>query len=83
MCVTRCVCHEVSFAELIELAEREGLSIEQLAERTGATTGCGSCKAYLRIALATGRSDLPPMSAAELARTIEMVESRSRVAQDE
>lgn len=79
MGVNRCVCHNVSFADLIALSRREGLSLQQLAERTGATTGCGSCGPYVRIALATGRCELPPMGAAELERAIESIESRGRM----
>jgi len=66
MAVTRCICHDVPFAELIGLARREGLSLEALSERTGCGTGCGSCVPYIRVALASGKSDLPVMTATQL-----------------
>ena len=76
MCVTRCVCHDVDFGTLIGISAGEGLSIEQIVERTGATTGCGTCEPYVRIALSTGRASLPPMSRTELDRALAACEAR-------
>jgi len=66
MPVDRCVCHQVPFAELLRLARDEGLGIDALVERTGCTTGCGTCEPYIRLAIATGRHELPPMSPAQI-----------------
>jgi len=65
--VTRCVCADVSLAELIELARREGLGYEGLSARTGCGGGCGLCEPYVRLALRTGKPELPVLSAAEIA----------------
>lgn len=54
MPVDRCVCHSVTFAALKELAQRDGLGLVQLAERTGCCTGCSSCTPYVRLMLKTG-----------------------------
>ena len=66
MPVNMCVCWEVPFSRLIDLHRSEGLSLEQLGERTGCCTGCTTCEPYVRIALATGEADLPVMDAREL-----------------
>ncbi|MEO1510434.1 MAG: (2Fe-2S)-binding protein [Planctomycetota bacterium] len=70
MPVDRCVCHRVMFAELLRLAEAEGLDLAALAERTGCTTGCGTCEPYIRASLATGCAELPAMSPGQLERLI-------------
>jgi hypothetical protein len=68
--VLGCVCHRVSFAELLALADRldpdralgENELIESLSARTRCCTGCGTCRPYLRLALRTGQTRLPLMS---------------------
>jgi bacterioferritin-associated ferredoxin len=74
MAVDRCVCHEVPFAHLLELHRSEGLSLEQLSERTGCCTGCTSCEPYVKIALATGETDLPVMNGRELYEALKEIE---------
>lgn len=59
--VDRCVCVGVTFAELLDLARREGLSFEDIRRREGCGAGCGLCEWYLRAALATGRASFPLM----------------------
>lgn len=66
MAVTRCICHNVTFAELLKLRARTGADFEQLSEQTGAGTSCGMCREYIRVALATGRTSIPLMSNREL-----------------
>ncbi|MFN9993839.1 MAG: bacterioferritin-associated ferredoxin [Phycisphaerales bacterium] len=61
MAVNRCVCHEVTFREISELAKR-GLSFEQIKDQTGCSTGCGSCEWYARLAALTGTVDFPVLS---------------------
>jgi len=56
MRITHCVCTNRSFDSLVDEAKREGLTLGQLAERTGASDGCGMCKPYLREALRTGQT---------------------------
>lgn len=71
MAVTRCVCYDVGFDEVVRLAHAEGLSFEAIGERTGCGEGCGSCRAYAQLAIATGRVSLPVLSADQLAAAIE------------
>jgi bacterioferritin-associated ferredoxin len=59
MAVDRCVCWDVKFSTLIELARREGLTFEQLQQRTGCCTSCRMCEPYVRLALRTGQAVLP------------------------
>src|SRR4051812_25750933 len=65
MPVHRCVCHEISFRELKQIAERDGATLEELARRTGCTTSCGLCRPYIEVMLATGRTELPVMTEEE------------------
>lgn len=66
MRVDRCICHGVTFAELLRLARDRGLGLEELSELTGCGTGCGMCVPYIRAALRTGRAELPVLSPASL-----------------
>ncbi len=75
MAVDRCVCHEVPFEDLVRLNREQGLSLEQLMDRTGCCTGCTSCEPYVRIALATGETDLPVMNGRELYEALKQIES--------
>ncbi|MEM1209581.1 MAG: hypothetical protein AAFY08_05010 [Planctomycetota bacterium] len=56
MRITHCVCTNRCFASLVEEAEREGLTLDELAERTGASEGCGMCRPYLRESMRTGET---------------------------
>lgn len=77
MLVTRCVCHDLPFARLLETARREGLDFEALSARTKCSTGCGMCGPYVRLTLATGRTAFPPMSEATLGALLEKAERES------
>ena len=61
MGVDRCVCREVMFSRLIELARERGAGFDELQRLTGCGTGCGMCIPYIRVAVATGKPDLPVM----------------------
>lgn len=78
MTVNRCICHDVTFATLIEMHRREGLDADQLAERTGCTTGCGLCLPYVRLAIATGQADLPVMSPLTIERKLAEIEAQRK-----
>ncbi len=65
MGVDRCVCHDVTFAELRELVDAGVTDLEGLARHTGCGTGCGLCVPYIRVMLRTGQTVLPVLSAAE------------------
>lgn len=53
--VDRCICHGVTFEEVVRAARADGLSLAQLEDRLGCGTGCGLCRPYLRRALRTGQ----------------------------
>lgn len=72
MAVTRCVCHEVPFTEILRLSREEGLSFDDIRARTNCCTGCTMCEPYVRLALRTGETDLPvltPEQTAEIMRS--------------
>ncbi len=71
MSVDRCVCMNVPFSEMLEL-RAQGLSFADIRERTGCCSGCGMCEPYVRVALATGRTELPVLRGRELARAWEV-----------
>ncbi|MEM0983021.1 MAG: (2Fe-2S)-binding protein [Planctomycetota bacterium] len=71
MYVDRCVCHDVSLEEILRIARADGLDLAQVAARTGCTTGCGMCRPYVRLTLATGRVRWPLMSGATAERELE------------
>lgn len=67
MPVTRCVCHDVTFAELKSLCAVVGPDQDALAARTGCGTGCGTCVPYIQLMLRTGRTEFPVMTGAQFA----------------
>jgi bacterioferritin-associated ferredoxin len=64
--IDRCVCRNVRFAELIRRARESGMGLAQLQEATACGTICGLCIPYIRVALRTGRAQLPVMRDPEL-----------------
>lgn len=54
--IDRCVCEDKPFAQLLDVARRDGLDLPALAEREGCGTHCGWCVAYLRRGLRTGET---------------------------
>ncbi len=63
MPVDRCVCHNVTFRELLIHVQRGASSLEALSARTGCGNGCGMCIPYIRILLATGQTEIPVIRA--------------------
>ncbi|MEM6552646.1 MAG: (2Fe-2S)-binding protein [Planctomycetota bacterium] len=56
MRIDRCVCADVTFAELLERAEGEGVSVEAVIEAAGVSACCGMCGPYVRRACRTGQT---------------------------
>jgi len=52
--VDRCICKDIRFSELKDLAAKEQISEAVLRERTGCGAECGTCRPYIRRMLATG-----------------------------
>ena len=70
MPVDRCVCHSVPFTEIRRLVDAGITRLDQLADRTGCTTGCGMCEPYVRLVIATGQTEFTPMNPAEIDRLL-------------
>lgn len=68
MAIDRCYCRQLLFRDLKEVALATGADLDQLCEKTGCGTGCGLCLPYLRVMLATGKTDLPVLSMADVER---------------
>ena len=62
--VNRCVCSEVPFWAIAELA-KQGKTFEQIRAATHCCDGCGTCEPYVRVVIETGAVDLPVLSAAQ------------------
>jgi len=54
--IDRCYCEQKSFDALLTIAQRDQLSLCELARQEGCGTHCGWCVAYLRRALQTGET---------------------------
>lgn len=53
--VTHCICHKISFEEILEIAERDGLSsLEELRAQNICSTNCKICEPYIQKSLETG-----------------------------
>ena len=55
MAMTRCECAGVSFAEVGQRMEEDGLSLEEVSRRTGCGRTCTACLPDLRRHLLDGR----------------------------
>ncbi|MEM9167305.1 MAG: (2Fe-2S)-binding protein [Planctomycetota bacterium] len=72
MPVDRCVCHRVPFTELAErLRDGRAVTLEDLADQTGCSTGCGMCEPYVRLVIATGRTSYSVLPPHEIERILE------------
>ena len=64
VCVSRCICRGVEFADLLPRAKASGWGLDDLIRETGCGGQCGLCRPYLREMLLTGRTAfhelLPP-----------------------
>lgn len=67
--VNQCVCAGVPFA-CIATRVREGLSLEQIQDRTNCGNTCGLCRPYLGVVAATGLGALPVMSEGQCAAVV-------------
>lgn len=65
MSVDRCICYNISFKRLHELAVHLGADLDELQNATGCGTGCGMCTPYIKMSLRTGKHRLPIMTDAQ------------------
>jgi len=54
VCIDRCVCRQLTFAELLPVARRRSWDLATLGLETGCGEQCGLCRPYLTVMLATG-----------------------------
>ena len=66
--VDRCICYDISLAELKAIADKIDADLETLSARTGCCTGCGMCRPYVELMLRTGRTSFPLLPVSELRR---------------
>lgn len=69
MPVDRCVCHNVTFAELKAMSTPTTTVIE-LSAKTNCCTGCGMCRPYITLMLRTGRTAFAPLPPHEAQRLL-------------
>jgi bacterioferritin-associated ferredoxin len=60
--VTRCVCRDIPFEDLLAIARESEIDFDTLCDRTGCCTGCSMCEPYVRLTLATGRTAHPVLN---------------------
>lgn len=59
--VTKCVCSDITFERVKEIASEEGYnSIEELQTHGISCVSCGLCEPYLEITLDTGQTEFEP-----------------------
>jgi bacterioferritin-associated ferredoxin len=54
--VSRCICRNTAFAELLPRARANGWDLAALMAETGCGAQCGLCRPYLRRMLRTGET---------------------------
>ncbi len=58
MKVDRCVCHEITFAEIKRIASEKHLSsVKEIEENRIACTNCKLCIPYVELVLETGETE--------------------------
>ncbi len=58
--VDRCVCHDVSFATVLDWARsRDSTTVDDAKAQFGCTGSCGMCRRYLTTSLETGEPRVP------------------------
>lgn len=56
--VTRCICYDISFAEIKEIAESEGIkAVNELREKDICCNNCLMCEPYVEMVLETGKTE--------------------------
>jgi bacterioferritin-associated ferredoxin len=60
MAIDRCVCFNVTFAELKLYAQDHQCGLDELKQRFGCGRGCAMCVPYIRVTLQTGQVEFPP-----------------------
>jgi bacterioferritin-associated ferredoxin len=56
MRIDKCICMNRSFASLLAEARADKLTLEELVRRSGCGAQCGTCLAYMKKMLETGKT---------------------------
>lgn len=75
MNVDRCICRDISFADLKAIADRTGADFKGLRTATNCATACSLCVPYIRRMLATGVTEQPVMAPEEIRRWLDQGEA--------
>lgn len=59
--VNRCVCYDVPFWTIAELAKK-GKTFEQICDATSCCKSCGNCEPYVRVVIRTLAHRVPVMT---------------------
>jgi bacterioferritin-associated ferredoxin len=77
--IDRCVCMDCSFEELKQLAAAKKLDLRGLSRATGCGMGCGLCKPYIKVMLASGKTVFTEMlTEADVTREVRDATRRSQ-----
>lgn len=61
MPVDRCICHELTFTEIKQIAKERGFtSFEEIQKAGISSTSCKMCEPYVRAMLKTGKTSFVP-----------------------
>ncbi len=61
MPVDRCICHNISFRQIKEIAEEKGYhDIQELQAEKISSTNCKLCQPYVKEVLRTGKTSFRP-----------------------
>lgn len=59
--VTKCICHDKSFAEVEKYAQQHGFSsVSELQDDNFCSNSCGLCEPYVEIVLKEGQTEFTP-----------------------
>jgi len=56
LCIDRCVCRQILFADLLPRVRAGAWQLPDLIRETGCGGSCGLCQPYLRAMIGTGRT---------------------------
>ena len=81
--INRCICHNVSFAKMLQLMADKNLTIKEAMEKTGAGGNCGLCIPYIRLSVEIGKTSHPVIDRGKSNSMVrKMRTSRTRQKQD-
>ncbi|MEX0904811.1 MAG: hypothetical protein WD604_06915 [Balneolaceae bacterium] len=61
MAVERCICHQIHFKDILEIAEQKGITtVEELQKQKISCTNCRLCVPYVRRVLESGTTHFRP-----------------------